>query len=117
MEKTNKVFIAQSLDGYIADKEDSLDWLHSIPNPDNVDMGFQKFIESVDAIVMGRKTFEVVDSFEIEWPYPVPVFIISTTLEKLPEKYAGKAQILNGSVAEVLEQIYQRSVRNTPVLD
>ena len=57
MEKKNKVFIATSLDGYIADKNGKTDWLHSIPNPDNIDMGYSDFISNIDALVMGRNTF------------------------------------------------------------
>ena len=58
MEKKNYVFIARSVDGYIADKDGGIDWLHSIPNLENLDMGYNKFNEKIDAIVMGRKTFD-----------------------------------------------------------
>ena len=55
---SNIVFIATSLDGYIADKDGGLDWLQSIPNPENLDMGWVDFIERIDAVVMGRNTFD-----------------------------------------------------------
>jgi len=61
---SNTVFIATSLDGYIADKDGGLDWLQSIPDPDNLDMGWKNFIDRIDALVMGRKTFEKVCSFD-----------------------------------------------------
>ena len=58
-----------SLDGYIADKKGKIDWLHSIPNSENIDMGYGKFTTQIDALIMGRTTFETVCSFDIDWPY------------------------------------------------
>lgn len=79
MQNQNSVFIATSLDGYIADENGSLDWLQSIPNPNNETMGYEDFIQRMDALVMGRKTFETVLGFGIDWPYSIPVFVLSTT--------------------------------------
>ena len=108
MEKKNMVFIATSLDGYIADKNGNIDWLHSIDNPDNLDMGYGSFTSNIDAIVMGRTTYETVLSFGIDWPYSVPVFVLSTTLNEIPEKLKGKVEIVKGSLSEVLETIHAR---------
>ncbi|TLX77660.1 dihydrofolate reductase [Labilibacter sediminis] len=112
MTTKNIVFIATSLDGYIADKEGGLDWLHSIPNPDNNDMGYGALIKRVDAIVMGRNTFETVCSFGIDWPYTIPVFVLSTTLKSIPEKYIKQVQLVNGSLTEVLNKIHNMGFNN-----
>ena len=80
MEKRNKVFIASSIDGYIADKNGGIDWLQSVPNPDHDDMGYNSFINEVDALVMGRNTFETVCGFDIDWPYSKPVYVLSRSL-------------------------------------
>jgi dihydrofolate reductase len=108
MDKKNKVFIATSLDGYIADKNGSIEWLNSIPNPDNLDMGYSDFVAQIDAIVMGRTTFETVCSFGIDWPYTKPVFILSNTLTELPKQYEGKAFLINGTLTDILEQIHKK---------
>ncbi len=64
------VYIATSLDGFIARRDGSLDWLEdaNAKVPEGEDFGFQAFIESVDVLVMGRKTFEQVLSFG-NWMY------------------------------------------------
>lgn len=105
---TNIVYIGTSLDGMIADQNGGLDWLHSIPNPDNDDLGFAAFQDSIDAIVMGRTTFEVVMSFGIDWPYAKPVFVLSNTLNQLPESVTDKVELLAGSVTEISTQLQQR---------
>jgi dihydrofolate reductase len=107
-EKQNFVFIAQSLDGYIADKNGGLEWLESVPNPDALDMGYNKFIKGVDAIVMGRVTFETVSNFDCDWPYTVPVFVLSNNLKSLDEKLKNKVEIVNGSLSIVLETINKK---------
>ena len=76
----NSVFIATSLDGYIADKNGKIDCLNSIPNPDNNDMGYVEFNKGIDALVMGRTTFETVLGFDVDWPYSKPVFVLSNKL-------------------------------------
>jgi len=50
----------------------------------------------VDAIVMGRSTFKVVCSFELEWPYCKPIFVLRNSLKSIPEKLLDKATLLKG---------------------
>jgi len=106
--KKNSVFIATSLDGYIADKEGGSDCLHSVPNPDKIDMGYGEFIAQIDALVMGRKTFETVLSFGIDWPYQKPVFVLSNTLTEIPRKLKNKAFLVKGELKAVLRQIHKK---------
>ena len=106
MENKNYVFIAKSLDGYITDKDGGIDFLHSIPNPDNLDLGYNAFTAKIDAIVMGRKTFEVVLGFNIPWPYTKPVYVVSSTLNSLPEDLNGKVELVQGFLNDILEHIH-----------
>lgn len=106
MDKKNSVFIATSLDGYIADENGGIDWLHSIPNPDNEDMGYVEFTNGIDALVMGRTTFETVVGFDVPWPYNKPVFVLSNKLIDIPESHKEKAFLVNGTLTEILEQIH-----------
>lgn len=108
MEKKNSVFIATSLDGFIADRDGGLGWLQSVPNPDNLDVGYEKFIKRVDAIVMGRATYDMVRSFGIDWPYKIPVFVLSSTMDSPAEDLKDKVEILNGSPSEVLKEIHEK---------
>ena len=108
MNERNSVFIATSLDGYIADKNGGIEWLNSVPNPDNNDFGYGEFIARIDALIMGRITFETVCGFDIEWPYQKPVFVLSNSLTKIPEKYRYKAHLTRGKIPEVLEEIHTK---------
>ncbi|MFB2975618.1 dihydrofolate reductase family protein [Microseira sp. BLCC-F43] len=53
-----KVFIGTTLDGYIAIKNDSLDWLFELPNPKGIDHGYTQFLSGIDTVIIGRKTYE-----------------------------------------------------------
>ena len=108
MKNKNIVFIAKSLDGYIADKNGGLEWLHSIPNPDNIDMGYTDMINRIDAVLLGRITFEVICGFDIDWPYNKPVFVLSTTLKKVPVKLIGKVELINGSIKEIVKTLNEK---------
>ena len=108
MEKVNKVFIARSLDGYIAGKNGEIDWLDLIPNPDGLDLGYYGFMAGIDALIMGRSSFETVMGFGGEWHYKVPVFVWSSTLESIPDNYQDKAERVAGNVHEVLEAVHEK---------
>lgn len=64
------VFIATSLDGFIARPDGSIDWLNKANAvvPSGEDCGYNEFIKSVDVLVMGRNTFGTVLAFDA-WPY------------------------------------------------
>ena len=108
---SNIVYIATSLDGYIARKDGNLDWLTEIPNPGNSDFGFSLFMDRIDGIVMGRNTFETVVGFN-EWPYTKPVFVLSNTLKSIPEKYRREAEIVKGNLDGVVDSLRTKGINN-----
>ena len=107
----NIVYIAASLDGYIADRNGELDWLHAAPNPDGDGLGFAEFISGIDALVMGRATFETVCGFDCEWPYTKPVFVLSNTLQSVPDALTDRAEIITGPLDAMLSTLADRGFR------
>ncbi|WED43251.1 dihydrofolate reductase family protein [Legionella cardiaca] len=80
------VFIATSLDGFIARDDGSIDWLTKANNlaPSGEDGGYKSFISTVDGLVMGRYSFEKVLSFET-WPYgDLPVMVMTNHPIEIP---------------------------------
>lgn len=64
------LYIATSKDGFIADENGSVDWLpQTLEQTGGQDYGYQEFYDSVDALAMGRKTYEQILGFG-DWPYP-----------------------------------------------
>ncbi len=103
----NHIFMGISLDGYIADKNNSVDWLSAYPQEHGPDSAFAKFIENMDAIIMGRNTFETVHSFGV-WPYTKPVIVMSQSLNALPDGYDGKAKLSKHNVKDVLLNAFRK---------
>ncbi len=112
MKGKNSVFIAKSLDGFIAGKNNELDWLEMIPNPEHNDLGFDNLMNEIDAIVMGKTTFETVLGFGGAWPYEKHLFVLSTSLKSVPEKLQEKVTLLKGSVQEILKSIHAKGFYN-----
>ena len=108
---TNIVYIATSLDGFIARPNGDIDWLNNIPNPTNSDFGYNEFINRIDGVLMGRNTYEAVREFG-SWPYTQPVFILSNTLETLPEELNNKAEIVKGELKDIIKSLKMRKINN-----
>jgi dihydrofolate reductase len=108
---TTYVYIATSLDGFIATVDGGLDWLATVPNPDNDDYGYAEFMGGIDAIVMGRVTYEKVLSFGV-WPYERPVFVLSNSLIGVPDKLKGMVEIVRGDVGDLTQELSHRGYHN-----
>ncbi len=101
------IYIGSSIDGYIARKDGNLDWLHYGHTGDE-DYGFKKFISTIDAVVMGRNTYEVVANFD-EWAYKNKrVIILSTTLTKV----RNEAELFSGELTELLAKLYAENIKH-----
>ncbi|ODN69869.1 dihydrofolate reductase family protein [Methylobrevis pamukkalensis] len=110
---TGHVFIATSLDGYIARPDGRLDWL---PDPADLaeDHGFDAFMASVDGVVMGRGTFEAVQGFD-PWPYVKPMIVLSQSLEAVPERLADDVEISRQAPEELMARLAARGWRRVYV--
>ncbi|MDJ0705226.1 MAG: dihydrofolate reductase family protein [Leptolyngbyaceae cyanobacterium MO_188.B28] len=84
------VFIATSLDGFIARADGAIDWLDEANAmvPEGEDCGYQAFMTTVDVLIMGRNTYEQVLSFG-QWPYgDKPVIVLSRQPLQIPNELA-----------------------------
>jgi dihydrofolate reductase len=107
----NYVYIATSLDGFIATSDGGLDWLDEIPNPEKSDFGYAEFMSGIDAIVMGRNTFEKVLTFDF-WPYDKPAFVLSISKVDVPKELEGKAKSISGTPKELVDQLKELGHQN-----
>ena len=99
---TASVFIATSLDGFIARPNGDLDWL---PEDGGEPHGYDEFIAGVDAIVFGRNTFEKVLTFGA-WPYgDKRVVVLSSRPVDLSAAVGGVVEQLAGPPAEIVSQL------------
>ena len=106
------VFIATSLDGFIARPDGALDWL---PADGGEPHGYDEFIATVDAIVIGRKTFETVLTFET-WPYGAkPVVVLSANPATLKAPSGAICDFMAGSPPEVMARLGGRGLTHAYV--
>jgi dihydrofolate reductase len=105
----NSVFIAVSIDGYIAREDGDIEWLTSIPAPPGEDYGFKEFMNRIDAVVMGRGTYEVIKNFP-EWYYSRHVYVLSSKLKEIPDKLKDKASLLSLSPGETVKHLNEKGL-------
>lgn len=99
-----KLFIACSLDGYIATPEGGLDFLSIVEQPGE-DYGYAAFYETIDTVVLGRKTYEKVLSFGGEFPHRCPVFVI-TSQQQPPQQ---NIHFYTNGPANLIRELLQQS--------
>jgi dihydrofolate reductase len=96
-------FIATSLDGFIARADNSIDWLENATSDATEDYGYEEFVKVISTVVMGRKTFQKIQSFP-EWPFQHQrVIVLSSTMKSAPAELADQVQLFNGDVTELSE--------------
>jgi dihydrofolate reductase len=101
------VFIATSLDGFIARPDGGLDWL---PGDDVEEHGYTEFIATVDAIVFGRKTFETVLTFG-SWPYGTKqVIVLSSRPSQVVVPEGALCDAMSGTPEEIVKRLADRGL-------
>ena len=104
------VYVGSSLDGFIARKDGDIDWLVKYQNKEVHD-SYNEFISRIDAMVIGRGTYEKVLSFP-EWPYEKKVFVLSTSLKQIPETLNEKATLVTMKPEEMLSYLSDKGLSN-----
>lgn len=106
------VFIATSLDGFIARENGGIDWLPTPDLEDGEDYGYNAFIETVDAMVMGRNTYELVLAFD-EWYYgELPVFVLSSRGVDIPGRISKTVSTMSGEPEEIVRHLGEQGFRH-----
>lgn len=95
------VFVGTSVDGFIARPNGNLDFL---PHGGGEPHGYNEFIATVDAIVIGRKTFETVLAME-GWPYEKKRVVVLSSRPVDLSKASGAVEHMRGSPAEIVAQL------------
>lgn len=101
MERKVILFIAMSLDGYIATKEDSIDFL-SMVEQEGEDYGYAEFVKSVDTVILGRKTYDKVISMGFEYPHADKDVYIMTRLER---PAIGRFRFHTGDLSRLIQDL------------
>jgi len=103
------VFIGTSVDGFIARPNGDLDFL---PAGGGEPHGYSEFMASVDALVIGRKTFETVLAFP-EWPYgDKRVLVLSSRPLDFSTVRGGVVEQMSGAPAEIVAKLAARGVQH-----
>ena len=99
-----KLYIASTIDGFIAREDGSLDWLEELPNPNQIDYGYSDFYATIDKVVIGRKTYEEVLGFGVDWPYEDCTTYMVTSKEDYQPK-TNNTEVINKVDQDTINRI------------
>jgi dihydrofolate reductase len=106
------VFIATSLDGFIARADGSLDWL---PPGGGEEHGYTEFMATVDVVVMGRMTYETVLSFDA-WPYVGKPVVVLGNRPLQPTTLPGAVvDAMSGTPGSIVARLAERGMHHAYV--
>lgn len=106
------VYIATSVDGFVAGPSDELGWLESVESPGE-DYGYEAFMSTVDVLVMGRRTYEVVLGFP-EWRYEgTRVCVLSRSLDERTMRKG--TELFAGSPTDLVAKLRSEGVKRAYV--
>jgi dihydrofolate reductase len=107
------VFVGVSLDGFIARPNGDLDWLMGEGGGDSTEYGYNEFISDIDAIVMGRRTFEKVLTLE-KWYYGKKRVVVLTHYSidlSVAQAHGGIVEVMAGSPTEIVSNLAASGAR------
>ncbi len=96
-------YVAQSLDGYIADADGGIEWLTGFPFPEADGAFFEEFMGRVGALAMGASTYDFIVAEDAPWPYGDRPTWVFTTREGLPVVDGGDVRFVRGAVTDHLQ--------------
>jgi dihydrofolate reductase len=99
------LYIAMSLDGFVAGKNDDISWLFRY---NDVDYGYDEFFSGIGAIVQGRRAYEIEREHGWENAHPVPTFVLS---HHSPERKPQRDDVI--FTAEDIEEVLKKAKRLT----
>ena len=124
------IFIAPSVDGYIATEEGDINWLENAGSEVSKEQESSKLMEhflnsmpnymkDVDCMIMGRKLMEVLSSFNLtpqQWPYgDTKIMVLSNTLKTPPENLKSHVEIYSGAIPELVAKLEKEGYKHAYV--
>ena len=100
--KKIKLYIATSIDGYIARTDGDIDWLTEYPNPEREDYGYKDFFNSVDTVILGGNTYRGIISMDVLWPYKDKTTYIVT---RKPWSFQENTHYITDNIIETISQL------------
>ncbi len=112
---TGHIMMAMTLDGFVARKNHTLDWLEK-QDTAGEDHGFTEFMESIDVIVMGSGSYKTVLGFG-EWPYTKPVVVLSRSLTQadIPDDLQDKVEIMSNEPIDLMKALGEHGIKRVYV--